>query len=151
MDKKDSSVRKYIAERADFLGAVRLPNNAFSKNAGTEVTADILFLQKRDRPQAVEPDWIHTQKTEDGYSLNAYFIDHPEMVLGTLSTEHTQYGGKDVKCVPIPGADLGKQLKEALSHIDARITDYDVEFPGTGRNGVHPSRSECAQLQLYPA
>lgn len=129
MDKKDSSVRKYIAERADFLGAVRLPNNAFSKNAGTEVTADILFLQKRDRPQAVEPDWIHTQKTEDGYSLNAYFIDHPEMVLGTLSTEHTQYGGKDVKCVPIPGADLGKQLKEALSHIDARITDYDVEFP----------------------
>ena len=129
MDKKDSSVRKYIAERADFLGAVRLPNNAFSKNAGTEVTADILFLQKRDRPQAVEADWIHAQKTEDGYSINSYFIDHPEMVLGMLSTEHTQYGGKDVKCVPIPGADLGKQLKEALSHIDARITDYDVEFP----------------------
>lgn len=128
MDKHDSKVRKYIAERAEFLGAVRLPNNAFQKNAGTAVTADILFLQKRDRPQAIEPDWIHTEKTDEGFVINSYFNDHPEMILGTLSTENSQYGGKDIKCLPIPGADLDVQLNEALSHIDARITDFDVEF-----------------------
>ncbi|MEG0382424.1 MAG: DEAD/DEAH box helicase family protein [Christensenella sp.] len=128
MDKKNSAVRKYLAERAELLGAVRLPNNAFQKNAGTGVTADILFLQKRDRPQAVEPDWIHTEKMDEGYSLNSYFVDHPEMILGTLSTESTQYGKQDVKCSPIPGADLGEQLKEAMAHIEGYVTNYDVEF-----------------------
>ena len=101
MDKQSNEVRKYIAERADLLGAIRLPNNAFKKNAGTEVVSDIIFLQKRDRPQVIEPDWIHLGQTDDGFSVNSYFIDHPEIVLGRFSSEVTQYGKQDYTVEPI--------------------------------------------------
>ena len=92
MDKKNPTVRKYIAQRADLLGAIRLPNNAFLANAGTGVVADILFLQKRDRPVEAEPDWVHLGKTDSGYTINQYFVDNPDMVLGELTEESTQYG-----------------------------------------------------------
>lgn len=127
MDKKTSSVRKYIAERAELLGAVRLPNNAFQKNAGTTVVTDILFLQKRDRPIETESDWIHLGKTEDGFDINQYFIDNPDMVLGQLTEESTQYGHMACTCAPIPGAELSEQLRDAMANIHAEITEYDVE------------------------
>ena len=106
MDAKSPDARKYIAQRAELLGAVRLPNNAFKANAGTEVVSDILFLQKRDRPIDIEPDWVHLGQTPEGLTLNSYFVDHPEMVLGELTTESTQYGRRNVPFAPIPGATL---------------------------------------------
>ena len=117
MDAKSPDARKYIAQRAELLGAVRLPNNAFKANAGTEVVSDILFLQKRDRPIDIEPDWVHLGLTDSGLSINSYFVDHPEMVLGELTTESTQYGREECTVAPIPGADLSEQLREAVSHI----------------------------------
>ncbi len=117
MDAKSPDVRKYLAQRAELLGAIRLPNNAFKANAGTEVVSDIIFLQKRDTPIDIEPDWVHLGQTSDGLAVNSYFIDHPEMVMGTLATENTQYGREDCTVLPIPGADLAEQLKEAVSHI----------------------------------
>jgi adenine-specific DNA methylase len=110
MDKQSPEVRRYIARRAELLGAIRLPNNAFKANAGTEVVSDILFLQKRDRPIEIEPDWVHLGRNEDGFAINSYFIDHPEMVLGTPTSESTQYGRQDYTVAPIPGADLADQL-----------------------------------------
>lgn len=127
MDKKNSAVRKYIAERAELLGAVRLPNNAFLRNAGTTVVTDILFLQKRDRPIETEPEWIHLGKTEGGFDINQYFIDNPDMVLGQLAEESTQYGHMACTCAPIPGAKLSEQLRDAMTNIHAEITEYDVE------------------------
>ena len=117
MDAKSPDARKYIAQRAELLGAVRLPNNAFKANAGTEVVSDILFLQKRDRPIDIEPDWVHLGQTPEGLTLNSYFVDHPEMVLGELTTESTQYGREECTVAPTPGADLAEQLREAVSHI----------------------------------
>ncbi len=117
MDAKSPDARKYIAQRAELLGAVRLPNNAFKANAGTEVVSDILFLQKRDRPIDIEPDWVHLGQTPEGLTLNSYFVDHPEMVLGKLTTESTQYGREECTVAPTPGADLAEQLREAVSHI----------------------------------
>ena len=117
MDAKSPDARKYIAQRAELLGAVRLPNNAFKANAGTEVVSDILFLQKRDRPIDIEPDWVHLGLTDSGLSINSYFVDHPEMVLGELTTESTQYGREECTVAPIPGADLSELLREAVSHI----------------------------------
>ena len=117
MDAKSPDARKYIAQRAELLGAVRLPNNAFKANAGTEVVSDILFLQKRDHPIDIEPDWVHLGLTDSGLSINSYFVDHPEMVLGELTTESTQYGREECTVAPIPGADLSEQLWEAVSHI----------------------------------
>ena len=117
LDSKDSSARKHLAERADLLGAIRLPNNAFKANAGTEVVSDIIFLQKRDRPIDREPDWVQLGKTLEGFTINQYFVEHPEMVLGELSTENTQYGREDITVNPFEGADLAAQLKEATAKI----------------------------------
>lgn len=123
MDKKNPSVRKYIAQRADLLGAVRLPNNAFLANAGTGVVADILFLQKRDRPIEIEPDWVHLGKTDGGFTINQYFVDNPNMILGELSEESTQYGKQAVTVKPIAGAELPMQLSDAITNIHAKITE----------------------------
>ena len=117
MDSKDSSARKYLAQRADLLGAVRLPNNTFKANAGTEVVSDILFLQKLERPIDREPEWVQVGRTPEGFTINQYFVDHPDMVLGELSAESTQYGREDVTVDPIEGSDLAEQLKEATGKI----------------------------------
>ncbi|WP_294405013.1 N-6 DNA methylase, partial [uncultured Ruminococcus sp.] len=133
MDKQSSDVRKYIAERADLLGAIRLPNNAFKKNAGTEVTTDIIFLQKRDRPQVIEPDWVHLGKNPDGISVNSYFIEHPDMVLGTLKLDDSMYGNaKEVTCEPIEGANLSEQLHEAIKNIGGRYREVNLPDLGDG-------------------
>ena len=128
MDSKDSTARKHMAERADLLGAIRLPNNAFRANAGTDVVSDIIFLQKRDRPIDHEPDWVQLGKTEDGFAINQYFVDHPEMVLGNLELESTQYG-HDLTVAPIEGAVLADQLAEAIQHIEGQYTEVEVETP----------------------
>ena len=128
MDSKDSTARKHMAERADLLGAIRLPNNAFKANAGTEVVSDIIFLQKRDRPIDHEPDWVQLGKTEDGFAINQYFVDHPEMVLGQLTLESTQYG-HDLTVAPIEGANLADQLAEVVQHIEGQYTEAEVETP----------------------
>ena len=129
MDSKDSTARKHMAERADLLGAIRLPNNAFRANAGTDVVSDIIFLQKRDRPADIEPAWVQLGKTEDGFAINQYFADHPEMVLGVLSTESTQYGREELTIAPIEGANLADQLAEAVQHIEGQYTEVEVETP----------------------
>ena len=128
MDSKDSTARKHMAECADLLGAIRLPNNAFKANAGTEVVSDIIFLQKRDRPIDHEPDWVQLGKTEDGFAINQYFVDHPEMVLGELTTETTPYG-HDLTVAPIEGAVLADQLAEAVQHIEGQYVEVEVETP----------------------
>ena len=128
MDSKDSTARKHMAERADLLGAIRLPNNAFRANAGTDVVSDIIFLQKRDRPIDHEPDWVQLGKTEDGFAINQYFVDHPEMVLGQLTLESTQYG-HDLTVAPIEDAVLADQLAEAIQHIEGLYTEVEVETP----------------------
>ena len=128
MDSKDSSARKYMAERANLLGAIRLPNDAFKSNAGTEVVSDIIFLQKRDRPADIEPAWVQPGQTEDGFTLNSYFVEHPEMVLGRLEMESTQYG-HDLTVAPIEGASLAKQLAEAVQHIEGQYTAVEIAAP----------------------
>ena len=128
MDSKDSSARKYMAERADLLGAIRLPNNAFKANASTEVVSDILFLQKRDRPADIEPAWVQLGQTEDGFNINQYFVDHPEMVLGILELESTQYG-HDLTVAPIEDANLADQLTEAVQHIEGQYTAVEIAAP----------------------
>ncbi len=138
MDAKDSAARKYIAQRADFLGAIRLPNNAFRANAGTDVVSDIIFLQKRDRPIEIEPDWVHTGiwrnpgANADGFAINRYFIDHPEMVLGRQTSESTQYGRQDFTVAPVEGADLAEQLSGAIRNI--RGTYAEAELPDLGED-----------------
>ena len=126
MDKKDSSVREYLANRADLVGAIRLPNNAFQRNANTGVVADILFLQKRDRAAVERADWVDLGETPEGHSINQYFAQHPEMVLGEITTESTQYGKQETTVKPIEGADLAKQLKEAVGNIHATITEPEI-------------------------
>ena len=128
MDSKDSSARKYMAERADLLGAIRLPDNAFKANAGTEVVSDIIFLQKRDRPADIEPAWVQLGQTEDAFTLNSYFVEHPEMVLGRLEMESAQYG-HDLTVAPIEGASLAKQLAEAVQHIEGQYTAVEIAAP----------------------
>ena len=129
LDSKDSSARKHMAERADLLGAIRLPNNAFRANAGTDVVSDIIFLQKRDRPADIEPAWVQLGKTEDGFAINQYFVDHLEMVLGQLTTESTQYGREELTVAPIEGANLADQLAEAVQHIEGQYTAAEVDAP----------------------
>ena len=127
MDKQSPEVRKYIAQRAELLGAIRLPNNAFRVNAGTEVTSDIIFLQKRDRAIDIEPDWVHLGRTEDGIPVNSYFADHPEMVLGTMAWSDSMYGNRqETACLPIDGADLSTQLSEAVSHITGSYLEAEL-------------------------
>ena len=128
LDSKDSSARKHMAERADLLGAIRLPNNAFKANAGTDVVSDIIFLQKRDRPADIEPAWVQLGKTADGIAINSYFADHPEMVLGNLELESTQYG-HDLTVVPIEGTSLADQLAEAVQHIEGNYTAVEIAAP----------------------
>ena len=129
MDSKDSTARKHMAERADLLGAIRLPNNAFKANAGTDVVSDIIFLQKRDRPADIEPAWVQLGKTEDGFAINQYFVDHPEMVLGELTAESTQYGREELTVAPIEGANLADQLAEAVQHIEGNYTAVEIAAP----------------------
>ena len=129
MDSKDSTARKHMAERADLLGAIRLPNNAFRANAGTDVVSDIIFLQKRDRPADIEPAWVQIGKTEDGFAINQYFVDHPEMVLGELTTESTQYGREELTVAPLEGTSLAEQLAEAVQHIEGQYTAAEVDTP----------------------
>ena len=129
LDSKDSAARKHIAERADLLGAIRLPNNAFRANAGTDVVSDIIFLQKRDRPMDHEPAWVQLGKTADGIAINSYFADHPEMILGELTTESTQYGKEEATVVPIEGANLADQLREAVQQLEGRYLEAAAEVP----------------------
>ena len=126
MDKQNPEVRQYFANRADLLGAIRLPNNAFQRNANTSVVADILFFQKRDRAAITEPDWVQLKTTPEGYTVNSYFADHPEMVLGDFTTESTQYGKQEVTVKAKEGADLAEQLKEAVQHIQGTITEQEI-------------------------
>ena len=133
MDKQSPEVRRYIAQRAELLEAIRLPSNAFKANAGTEVTTDILFLQKRDRPIVIEPDWVYLGQTENGIPVNSYFADHPEMVLGTVKWDDSMYGDKaETTCEPFPDADLSQQLHEAVSHIQGQIAE--TELPDLGED-----------------
>ena len=129
MDSKDSTARKHMAERADLLGAIRLPNNAFKANAGTDVVSDIIFLQKRDRPADIEPAWVQLGKTEDGFAVNSYFVEHPEMVLGELTAESTQYGREELTVAPLEGTSLADQLAEAVQHIEGQYAEVEVETP----------------------
>lgn len=132
MDKQSPEVRKYIVQRAELLGAIRLPNNAFKANAGTEVVSDIIFLQKRDRPIDIEPDWVHLGENEDGFSINQYFIDNPEMVLGRQTSESTQYGRQDFTVEPYEDLDLATQLRYAIQNIGGK---YEAaELPDLGEN-----------------
>ena len=126
MDKQNPEVRQYFANRADLLGAIRLPNNAFQRNANTSVVADILFFQKRDRAAITEPDWVQLKTTPEGYTVNSYFADHPEMVLGDFTTESTQYGKQEVTVKAKEGADLAEQLKEAVKYIQGTITEQEI-------------------------
>ena len=126
MDKQNPEVRQYFANRADLLGAIRLPNNAFQRNANTSVVADILFFQKRDRAAITEPDWVQLKTTPEGYTVNSYFADHPEMVLGDFKTESTQYGKQEVTVKAKEGADLAEQLKDAVQHIQGTITEQEI-------------------------
>ena len=128
LDKQNPAARRFIAKRAELVGAIRLPNNAFQKNAGTSVVTDILFLQKRDRPIEVEPEWVHLGKTDDGHTINQYFIDNPQMILGTLTTESTQYGRQETTVAPIEGEELADQLRDALSNIHTDIVISDEEL-----------------------
>jgi len=132
MDKQSPEVRRYIARRAELLGAIRLPNNAFKANAGTEVVSDIIFLQKRDRPIEIEPDWVHLGQNEDGFAINSYFIKHPEMILGRQTSESTQYGRQDFTVAPIEGLELADQLHDAVKYIHGQYTE--AELPDLGEN-----------------
>lgn len=139
MDKKDTSVREYYAQRADLLGAIRLPNNAFQKNAGTNVVADILFFQKRDRAPLQMPEWVELGQTEDGHPINSYFLSHPEMVLGTLTTESTQYGKMELTVAPIEAADLGEQLHAAIQNIHGQINEYELSDTDLDSEDILPA------------
>ena len=134
MDAKDSTVRRYLAQRAELLGAIRLPNNAFRANAGTDVVSDILFLQKRDRPLDIAPDWTQTGRTEEGFTVNQYFLDHPEMVLGRPTAESTQYGKQDYTVVPIEGLELADQLHNAVQHIHGTYQEAALPELGEGED-----------------
>ena len=141
MDKENPAVRKYIAQRADLLGAIRLPNNTFKGNAGTEVVSDILILQKRDRLIDLEPEWVHLNTDENGVKMNAYFVDHPEMVLGEWKTVSGRFGEEDT-VVPYENADLAELLDEAISNIHAEITDYEVDEELTEEDNSIPADPE---------
>ena len=131
LDKQDEKVRRYLAERAELLGAIRLPNNAFAANANTEVTADILFLRKRERPILSQPEWLHLGQTEDGIPINSYFLSHPEMLLGRMAWWKNMYGNQEeTACLPLEGKDLAAQLAEAISHIRGQIQSWELEETG---------------------
>ena len=126
MDKKNSEVRKYIAQRAELLGAIRLPNNTFTKNAGTKVTSDILFLKKRENMTDIMPDWVYLDTDKNGITMNKYFVDNPDMILGTMEMDSTQYGRPDSTCKPYEGIELKTLLDEAKEKIEGEITEYEI-------------------------
>ena len=133
MDKQSPDVRRFIAQRAELIGAIRLPNNAFARNSNTEVTSDILFLQKRDRPITLEPDWVHLGQTGDGIPVNSYFTEHPEMILGRMAWDDSMYGGrKETACLPLEGADLASQLHEAVERLQGSYLEAELPELGTG-------------------
>ena len=133
MDKQSPDVRRFIAQRAELIGAIRLPNNAFARNANTEVTSDILFLQKRDRPITLEPDWVHLGQTGDGIPVNSYFAEHPEMILGRMAWDDSMYGGrKETACLPLEGADLASQLHEAVERLQGSYLEAEPSELGEG-------------------
>ena len=132
MDAKSPEVRRYLAQRADLLGAIRLPNNAFKANAGTDVVSDIIFLQKRETPQVEEPDWVHLAENGDGFAINSYFVDHPEMILGRQSSESTQYGRQDFTVEPIEALELSDQLEDAIKYIRGSYTEAELPDLGEG-------------------
>ncbi len=142
LDAKDSTVRKYLAERADLLGAIRLPNNAFKANAGTEVVSDIIFLQKRDRPAVELPSWVETGKNDDGFTINNYFLEHPDMVLGTPASDSTQYGHQDYTVAPVEGADLSAQLAGAIQYLAP---------PDRALLDIAPEQEDGQALESIPA
>ena len=150
MDKENPAVRKYIAQRADLLGAIRLPNNTFKGNAGTEVVSDILILQKRDRLIDLEPEWVHLNTDENGVKMNAYFVDHPEMVLGEWKTVSGRFGEEDT-VVPYENADLAELLDEAISNIHAEITDYEVDEELTEEDNSIPADPEVRNFSYTVA
>ena len=127
LDAKDESVRRYLAERSELLGAIRLPNNAFRANAGTDVVSDIIFLQRREAPVTELPEWVHVGENEDGFAINNYFLQHPEMVLGTPTAESTQYGRQDYTVAPIEGADLSELLHKAIQNIHGEYAEREIE------------------------
>ena len=127
LDARDESVRRYLAERGELLGAIRLPNNAFRANAGTDVVSDIIFLQRREAPVTELPEWVHVGKNEDGFAINNYFLQHPEMVLGTPTAESTQYGRQDYTVAPIEGADLSELLHKAIQNIHGEYAEREIE------------------------
>ena len=133
MDKQSPDVRRFIAQRAELIGAIRLPNNAFARNANTEVTSDILFLQKRDRPITLEPDWVHLGQTGDGIPVNSYFVEHPEMILGRMAWDDSMYGGrKETACLPLDGTDLASQLHEAVERLQGSYLEAEPPELGEG-------------------
>ena len=132
--KQSPEVRRYLAERAELLGAIRLPNNAFKANAGTDVVSDILFLQKRDRPIVIEPDWVYLGRNEDGFAINSYFLSHPEMVLGTPTSESTQYGKQDYTVAPIESLNLADQLHDAVKYIHGQYQEAELPELGEGED-----------------
>ena len=127
MDKENSSVRKYISQRAELIGAIRLPDNTFKSNAGTEVTSDIIFLKKRDKITDIEDDWVNLDTTENGIRMNKYFVDNPNMIMGTMTKESSQYGGERTECKMIEGSDLDYMLSNAISNIESEIEEYDLD------------------------
>lgn len=140
LDKENNSFRKYIAQRADLIGAIRLPNNTFSKNAGTQVTSDIIFLQKREKASYEEPEWVHLGKNEDNISINQYFLDNPNMVLGKMQMKSTQFGELDSVCVPFENANLKEQLKDAILNIKAQIPEIEIDEINTNNeNSLLPA------------
>ena len=142
LDAKDPTVRKYLAERADLLGAIRLPNNAFKANAGTEVVSDIIFLQKRDHPAIEQPGWVEVGQNEDGFTINSYFLEHPEMVLGQPTSESTQYGRQDYTVAPIEGANLSQQLAGAIQNLSP---------PDRELLNAAPEREDGKEVESIPA
>ena len=150
MDAKDSTVRRYLAQRAELLGAIRLPNNAFRANAGTDVVSDILFLQKRDRPLDIAPDWTQTGRTEEGFTVNQYFLDHPEMVLGRPTAESTQYGKQDYTVAPIEGLELADQLHDAVKYIRGTYQEAALPELGEGMMASAPRFSAINSLMVLP-
>ena len=127
MDKQNSDVRKYISQRASLIGAIRLPDNTFKNNAGTEVTSDIIFLKKRDKITDIEDDWLNLDTTENGIRMNKYFVDNPNMILGTMTKESSQYGGEQTACKMIDGSDLEYMLDNAISNLESEIDEYDLD------------------------
>ena len=149
MDAKDPTVRRYLAQRAELLGAIRLPNNAFQANAGTDVVSDILFLQRREQPVVTDEPWVHLG-FQNGIPINSYFVEHPEMVLGELTRESTQYGREEATVRPLEGISLADQLREAVQHIQGNYQEASLRTWGTAKPLTPPSRRPSVKTIRIP-